>query len=61
MKPGAVKVYSGSATEEILKNLDSRRILDPRFVKTRQTAADGSASDEIKCRWVIKGFQDPDI
>ena len=35
--------------------------MDSRFVKTRKAAADGTATGDIKCRWVIKGFQDPDI
>lgn len=56
----SIKVYSGEDARRIYDTVDSKRILESRFVKTRRDNPDTSQS-EIKCRWVVKGFQDPDL
>lgn len=61
MKHRAIRCVEGPEATKIRNGPDAKRIMDSRFVKTRKAAADGTKTGDIKCRWVIKGFQDPDI
>ena len=55
LKTGSIIIHTGTEAERIRNETDPKRILQSRFVKTRK------GEDEIKCRWVIKGYLDPDI
>ena len=57
----SIKIHSGEDARKIYEQIDPKRILDSRFVKTRRIDPDDSSKEEIKCRWVVKGFQDPDL
>ena len=57
----SIKIHSGEDAKNIYEHVDPKRILDSRFVKTRRTDPDDPTKEEIKCRWVVKGFQDPDL
>ena len=61
IKTGAIKVHRGQDAQRIRETVESNRILDSRFVKTRRNNPDDETQSEIKCRWVLKGFQDPDL
>ena len=61
IKTKAVKIYIGEDAERIRRMTASKRILESRFVKTRRPMPDQPDKMEVKCRWVVKGFQDPDI
>ena len=60
LKADAIKVHTGQEAQRILEQTDRKRISESRFVKTKKVHESGSDYD-IKCRWVIKGFQDPDL
>ncbi len=61
VKTKAIKIYIGEDADRIRRSLDSKRILESRFVKTRRPNPEQPDTMEVKCRWVVKGFQDPDI
>lgn len=61
IKTGALKVIVGEEAERMRKEIPRERILESRFVKTRKVDPDDASKSEIKCRWVLKGFQDPDL
>ena len=58
---GAIRPHFGLEAERIRKEVAPSRILQSRFVKTRRFCIDDPQQTEVKCRWVVKGFQDPDI
>lgn len=60
LKSGAIVVHTGKDAEEIMRNTDPKRIIKSRFLKTKKERENGEDYD-IKCRWVIKGYQDPDL
>lgn len=53
--------YSQSKSSGKLFTVPKERFIDSRFVKTRRSSPDQPGETEINCRWVLKGFQDPDI
>ena len=59
---GAVRVLSKEESDKVRqdKHLGSR-ILKSRFVLTKADDAELSCSTEIKARWCIRGYLDPDI
>jgi hypothetical protein len=57
----AIKIHMGEDAKHIRATVDEKRILESRFVKTRRENPDSPGETEIKCRWVVKGFQDPDL
>ena len=61
IQTGAVLVHRGEKAREIERNIEPGRILQSRYVKTRKMDAENPQESEIKCRWVIKGYQDPDL
>ena len=58
---GAIRPHFGLEAERIRKEVAPGRILQSRFVKTRRLCPENPEQTEVKCRWVVKGFQDPDI
>lgn len=56
-----MQVRAGEDARKIWETTPRERILDSRFVKTRRTSPDEENQTEIKCRWALKGFQDPDL
>ena len=59
---GAVRVLSREESEKIRQDeYLSSRILKSRFVLTKADEAELSPSTEIKARWCIRGYLDPDI
>ena len=61
IQTGAVLVHQGERARKIERETEPGRILQSRYVKTRKMCADDPQESEIKCRWVIKGYQDPDL
>ncbi|OLQ09519.1 Copia protein [Symbiodinium microadriaticum] len=57
---GAIKVFSGPEVEILRKQIDPGRILKSRFVKTRRPHPKQPGKMELKCRWCVKGYLDPD-
>ena len=57
---GAIKVYSGPEAEILRKQIDPGRVLKSRFVKTRRPHPKLPGKTELKCRWCVKGYLDPD-
>jgi hypothetical protein len=60
-KTGSIVIHSEAEAERIIASTPPERFIDSRFVKTRRENPDVPGSSEIKCRWVLKGFQDPDL
>ena len=58
---GAIKVYTGPEAELMRKNIDPSRILKSRFVKTRRQNPKIPGKSELKARWCVKGYLDPDV
>ena len=52
---------SKEEADEVRKTIDSRRLIDSRFVKTRRASPDNPEESEIKCRLVAQGYKDPDL
>ena len=61
LKTKSIAVHVGVKAKEIRENTPADRFIDSRFVKTRRENSDCPDSTEIKCRWVLRGFQDPDL
>ena len=61
IKTGAIRIHTGREAQQIMQSVPKERFIDSRFVKTRRASPDNPGQTEIKCRWVLKGFQDPDI
>ena len=60
LNTGAVKVFSGPDAEILRKQIDPTRVLKARFVKTRRPHPKIPGKQEMKCRWCVKGYLDPD-
>ena len=61
LKAGAIRVYSGDEARRIIQEFGETSVLGSRFVNTRKEDPDNPDKITMKCRWVIKGFQDPDV
>ena len=61
LKTGAIKMHVGKQAQMIIDDTPKERILESRFVKTRRDHPDKPGEKQIKCRWCIKGFRDPDL
>lgn len=61
LKTGAIKMYDGEDAEMVFQEHPKERILDSRFVKTRREDPDEPGRTEIKYRWCIQGYKDPDV
>ncbi|CAE7240458.1 RE1 [Symbiodinium sp. CCMP2592] len=60
LSTGAIKVISGPEAEILRRQIDPSRILKSRFVKTRRPHPKLPGKKELKCRWCVKGYLDPD-
>ena len=56
---GAVKVHAGEAARNLINEVGKHRLLSSRFVLTQDD--DMKLADDVKARWVIRGYLDPDI
>ena len=61
LKTKAIKIFTNEEADQLRAKVPKERILESRFVKTRRVCPDNPDKSEIKCRWVVKGFQDPDV
>eukprot|EP00435_Cladocopium_sp_Y103_P072500 s192_g40.t1 len=61
LKTGAIRMHEGEEATKVLRDHPQERILESRFVKTRRDHPDKPGEKQIKCRWCIKGFRDPDL
>ena len=61
LKTGAIKVHIGKDAERLKREIPPERFLESRFVKTRRANPENPKEIEIKCRWCVKGFRDPDL
>lgn len=61
LKTDAIKVFRGKEAEMLRKEYPPERFLESRFVMTRREDPVNPGKSELKCRWCIKGFKDPDI
>lgn len=61
LKTEAVKIYTGDEARTIRETVPENRFLGSRFVRTRRPDPDDETKTELKCRWVIQGYMDPDL
>lgn len=61
LKMDVIKVFRGKEAEMLRKEYPLERFLESRFVMTRREDPVHPGKSELKCRWYIKGFKDPDI
>lgn len=61
LKTGSIKVHTGKDADAIRSEHPPERFLESRFVKTRRDDPENPGETELKCRWCIKGFLDPDL
>ena len=57
----AVKIHLDEEAEKILRTVPENRFLGSRFVRTRRPNPEDESKSELKCRWVIQGYMDPDL
>ena len=57
----AIEVHKGEAAARLREEVDPKRILESRFVHTRRDSPERPGEREIKSRWCIKGFKDPQV
>lgn len=55
------KIHTGEEADKLRSITPKDRILESRFVKTRRENPNIPGETEIKCRWCVKGFRDPDL
>lgn len=61
LKTEAIRVHVSDAAKELREVCPSERFLENRFVKTRRDDPNTPGKKELKCRWCIKGYLDPDL
>ena len=61
LKIGSVRIVDGKEYHKVMAEHPKERILESRFVKTRRENPNEPGKTQIKCRWCIKGFRDPDL
>ena len=61
LKSGAIVVHTGRKAAQLRKSVPRKRVLKSRFVVTE--AEQGSHPDtcDLKARWCIRGYLDPDV
>ena len=57
----AIEVHKGEAAAKLREEVDPKRILESRFVHTRRESPERPGEREIKSRWCIEGFKDPQV
>lgn len=57
----SIKIHVGKEAERLQQEYPKERFLESRSVKTRRPNPEVPGEMELKCRWCIKGFKDPDL
>ena len=57
----SIFVHKGKEARALKRNQPAERFLESRFVKTKRADPENPGQTEIKCRWCVKGFRDPDL
>ena len=57
----AIKIFTGPEATTLRAEIANDRIVESRYVKTRRECPDDPEKTEIKVRWVLKGYMDPDL
>eukprot|EP00439_Symbiodinium_sp_Y106_P057534 s2587_g8.t1 len=58
---GAIRVHVGAEATKIRNSLDRGRLLKSRFVLTEAEAGSSPLTEDIKARWCVRGYLDPDL
>ena len=58
---GSIEIHLGEKARRLRETTPQRQILESRFVKTRREKPDEPGVKELKCRWCIKGYKDPEV
>ncbi|CAE7771561.1 unnamed protein product [Symbiodinium sp. CCMP2592] len=61
LQSGAIVVHRGKKAEELRSTIPRRRLLKSRFVLTEAEAGSSPQTSDIKARWCIRGYLDPDL
>ena len=56
----SIEIHVGEKARRLREITPKRQILESRFVKTRREKPDEPGVQELKCRWCIKGYKDPE-
>ena len=57
----SIRIHVGKEAEKLRQEYPRERFLESRCVKTRRPNPEIPGGMELKCRWCIKGFKDPDL
>ena len=57
----SIRIHTGVEAKKLRDEQPKERFLGSRFVKTRREDPNQPGKTEIKCKWCVKGFRDPDI
>lgn len=57
----AIKIFSGREATMLRAEVANDSIVESRYVKTRRECPDYPEKTEIKVRWVLRGYMDPDL
>ena len=61
LQSGAIIVHKGKEAERLRRSVPRKRILKSRFVLTEEDAGASPLTSDIKARWCIRGYLDPDL
>ncbi|CAE7199062.1 RE1 [Symbiodinium sp. CCMP2592] len=61
LQSGAIVVHRGKKAQELRSTIPRRRLLKSRFVLTEAEAGSSPQTNDIKARWCIRGYLDPDL
>ena len=56
----SIEIHVGEKARRPRETTPKKQILESRFVKTRREKPDEPGVQELKCRWCIKGYKDPE-
>ncbi|CAE7790061.1 RE1, partial [Symbiodinium necroappetens] len=58
---GAIKVHLGATAQRIKQGLERGRLLKSRFVITEADRGSSPLTQDLKARWCVRGYLDPDL
>ena len=61
LQSGAIIVHMGKEAEKLRRSVPRKRILKSRFVLTEAEPGASPLTSDIKARWCIRGYLDPDL
>lgn len=61
LQSGAIVVHKGKEAERLRSSVPRRRVLKSRFVLTEADEGSSPNTSDIKARWCIRGYLDPDL